>query len=214
MSELKDADAIRRLLSKGFSDKAIAKKLRIEPVLIANLKRKDGITRAQLSQNRINTWIELIKSGVSTVDIAREYEVTISALRTCMCTAGISILDLKKTSQKNLCTHDKESIIKGFSLGFYDAEIARTLKISANQVRKYRLAMGIASQKISENRIQSWDRLLRKGYSTAEIADLYQISVRTLRERFYLQNKSIREIKKTYKPKRVKRNERKPYDFL
>ena len=71
----KQRNFIENAWNHGFSDRIIAKKLSVPYLVIYTYRRSLGLSVITVSENRYDTWIQLIEKGVSLEAIAEQYEV-------------------------------------------------------------------------------------------------------------------------------------------
>ncbi len=67
--------AIELAWSRGFSDKLVANMLSVPYLAIYAYRKSIGVSVATITENRYDTWIQLIETGVSLEAIAEKYAI-------------------------------------------------------------------------------------------------------------------------------------------
>jgi superfamily I DNA and RNA helicase len=76
----------------------------------------------------------------------------------------------------------KKQMQKGFNIGFTDTLIAKSIPgINHMQVYNFRNKLGISSATIVNTRYDVWVKLIYRGASIARIAELYEVTERSLK---------------------------------
>lgn len=89
--------------------------------------------------------------------------------------------------------------------GLTDPMISKKLRLDLERIKSARKASGISQSMITQNRYDTWIRLIWEEIPLTEIAKLYDVSVKTIR--LTLANKrgfSFREFKKQRDQERTK----------
>merc|ERR1711939_957039 len=96
---------------------------------------------------------------------------------------------LPSTISFMLSKAQKKQIIELLALGFTDPHIAQMIgDITKMQVFQLRHTESISREDVLENRYKTWVKLINKGVSTEEIAEIYNLKEQSLRMALWRRN--------------------------
>lgn len=136
---------IRKAFEYGFEDSKISRSLNIHALQIYYYRHYLGITKSQITVARLNTWMNLIKSGSTLEDIVETYGLkNPNVVKRQLWKAGFS---LKKHTLTELTPEQKAAALALVKEGAPDLEIARAIK-----AKEFEVLIFLASQGISNRR--------------------------------------------------------------
>lgn len=74
-----------------------------------------------------------------------------------------------------LTDEQKYQILHALKRGFFDPQISERLGLTITQVTYFRSWQGITGKQVMDNRLDTWISLLQRGFSTKDIAQLYDL---------------------------------------
>lgn len=80
-----------------------------------------------------------------------------------------------------LTQEQRDLLGEGFELGLYDNLIAKRIGITLKRVYGYRKTLNITGKDLLENRLNSWMKMIRNGFSLELISLVYDVKPQSIR---------------------------------